>query len=349
MRTNTGKIVSLVLVLALTLAFSGCTRAVGLSAEELVEEVLRAQYEMETIRYEMEMTSTSEMEFDGEAVTTTMDITGSGAVDFVNEKMKMAMNTSMSMPLEDGMIQESEMQMYFLDGMMYMKTTVPGVPAMWMKMESPIGVQPIPVEQTIRLLKASEVEILRIEEINGTSCYAIKVIPDMKVLFEIMMQQMGEMTAELPEEAAEEMYPPEGMEEMFENVEIRQWIARDTFLPVKETMEMTMTFNGMTSETTTTTTYYAHNEPVSIELPSGAADAKDFSAMIDDMALDPPPPPTFATFEDFMEGLVIPADVTDADMERLRELYDKAASLADPEDDEAWDYFFQLMDELGIR
>ncbi|MCL0065633.1 hypothetical protein M1N79_01940, partial [Dehalococcoidia bacterium] len=292
MKTNTGKMLGLGLMLVLVLTSIGCLRPVdmdeglaeempcirpAITAEELVQEVIRAQHGMKTFRMEMVLTTTIVMELDGEVVTDTMDMETTGAFDLIKGQSKTLARTSM--PMDDGTVVESEAEAYLLDGVVYTKAITPGVPPMWIKMEMPVGALPTPAEQMILLLEASEVEILGIEKINGISCYAIKVIPDMKVFSEVMMQQMGAMFGPLlpPEGEAPGVCPPgevcpPGFEGMFDedafDITIRQWICRDTFFVVKENMEMTMTFEGMTSEAIGITWYYDHNEPVVIELPA---------------------------------------------------------------------------------
>ncbi len=325
MRTNRGKMGFLVLVLAmLMLTFSGCTGATGTTEEELVREVLEVHAGMESVRYEMEMT----VETEAMGKTTIVDMTGGGVIDFVDERMSMTMNTATLVEDEE---MEMKMEMYFVDGFMYTKMDIPDVPATWMKMESPMGIQTSSAEQMIRLLETSEVEIIGGEEVRGINTYKIKLIPDAQVLFEIVMEQMGMPTEEVP--------PPRGDEEVFTDITIKQWIAQDTFLPMKESMEMTMTILGMPMALTSTMHYYDHNEPITIELPPEAADAKCPVAMFEDMEMP--------TFEEYMSGAIIPAELAEADMERLEELYNK--TIAEPENKEAWNQFWDLKEELKIE
>ena len=266
---------SLLLVAALT----GCTGGVdGLTPEELVQNVVEASEGIETVQYEMSMTMDTTGNAAGEQIDMSITSSGGGVIDILNEKMQMTMTSRF--PEGEGMPSgDMEVQMYFIDGMLYIKNSMEGVPDCWTKGEMPWGFQPVPTEQLVQLLKASEVEIVGKEEVKGIDCFIVAVVPDVNKLMEIMAQQGG-----LPPEMMEAMT---GMEDMFRDVTITQWIARDTFLPVKEHTQMTMV---MTSENTTTpvpeggefemsmtmdmTAYYSnYNEVVSIVLPDGAAEA----------------------------------------------------------------------------
>jgi len=221
---------------------------------------------------------------DGKQTEMTMTSTGSAVIDLLNERMRMTMTTQVPIPEEARVPPEGPeymdmmMVMYFVDGMLYTKMSMPEMPDFWTKMEMPWG-QLVPIDQSVQLLKASEVEIQGIEAVNGIDTFVVAVVPDMEKLWEIMAQQMGvdPQMMEMPEEMPEDM---------FRDLAITQWIAKDTFLPVRERMQMTMVMtpnmgipvpeNGefeMTMTMDTTTYYHSYNEAVSIVLPPEAADA----------------------------------------------------------------------------
>ncbi len=226
-----------------------------ITTEELIGGMIKGLHEMETVRFETKAVST--VKFNTKIFT--MDVTGSGVVDFVNEKMKITKHSLT--PILDKVI-EVKMEVYYLDGMMYKKTTMPDVVPVWIKREAPWDLVS-PARISIKLLEAkgSEVEILGIEEINGISSYAIKIIPDIEVFSEIMTREIRRLRPEM----TEKMY--------FEDVIIREWIAKDTLLEVKGVIEMTKIAEGMTIEMITTSWFYDHNKPVVIELPIEATDA----------------------------------------------------------------------------
>ena len=315
------------LVLLLSVGLMGCARP-STTEEELVREVLQVHAGIESVRYEMEMS----VETEAKGKTTVVNMTGGGVIDFVDERMSMTMNTATLVEDEE---MEMKMEMYFVDGFMYTKIDMPDAPATWMKMESPMGIQASSVEQMIRLLETSEVEIIGEEEVRGINTYKIKLIPDVQVLFEIVMEQMG-----MP---AEEACLPLEAEEMFTDITIKQWIAQDTFLPMKESMEMTMAILGMPMALTSTMHYYDHNEPVTIELPPEAADAKCPVAMVEDMEMPPMPP-----FEEYMADATIPEGVSEEDLQRLEILYYEAIAKCGCCGGLKWDQFDALWDELGL-
>lgn len=265
---------SLLLVAALT----GCTGGVdGLTPEELVQNVVEASEGIETVQYEMSMTMDTTGNAAGETINMSMTSSGGGVIDILNEKMQMTMISQF--PEEEGMPGDMEMVMYFVDGMLYMKMSMADMPAYWTKSEMPWGMQPVPTEQLVQMLKSSEVELKGTAVVEGIDCFIVAVVPDMAKLMEIMAQQGG-----LPPEMMEAMT---GMEDMFRDVTITQWIARDTFLPVKEHTQMTMVMTSenmempvpegqefeMTMAMDMTAYYHSYNEVVEIVLPSEAAEA----------------------------------------------------------------------------
>lgn len=238
----------------------------GVTVEGITDQAISANAGIDTYRFDMVMT----MEEETSKVKMTSQM--SGAIDEPSEKMYMDMDMIMEMPGEEDM--EISMEMYLVEDWMYMKMEVPGEPPIWMKSPMEVGdweEWDIGSQQLDWLIDA-EVEFLRTETVDGTECYVLKVTPDLEKLWEWALQQIGE-----------EPIPGLDLEELISDFSVEQWVAKDTYLIVKDVTEMTMKFGPevtgmpfeMTYDIAATTVIYDINQPVTIELPAEAEEAEE--------------------------------------------------------------------------
>lgn len=257
------------------------------SATEIKDMALTNAENIDTCKFDMDMTMNMIVSNESGEFDTTMISNGSGVVDNVDKKMKMKMTTSMEMP--EGMEKSEAMEMYFVNNTMYMRmdTGTPEMPT-WTKMEMPEWYEGYwksqnQVGQQMELLNISEVERLRDEKVNGVDCYVLKIKPDLEQYWKIMMEQkgVGELIKSLPQNMSLDL-----IQKMIKDMTIKQWIAKDTNFPMKTEMQMKMVISsedlnitGMEEQFTmvmdqkTIMTFYDYNEPVSIELPEEAESA----------------------------------------------------------------------------
>ncbi|MCL0032776.1 hypothetical protein M1N06_03325 [Peptococcaceae bacterium] len=294
-------------VLLLMLA-SGCTKET-ITEEELVNKVVETYQKIETAKFDTNMTA--KVEFQAEEITESFEMitTGSGILDNVNQDLYMKMNTEVNLPQPqiDG-LQPAQpekmntlMEMYLIDNIMYSKTEMKIgedtiMPAEWVKMEMPQDYySTMGIDAYVQILKTSQIEFLPDEKVNGTECYVVKLTPDIEKFQEIIMNQMNVFGAdmfgtEMPTQDMEDS----NLSQMFKNLDITYWIAKDTFYPVKEHANMTIVLNPETLNTPDmpgnfemkmdiemTSTYHSYNEPVTIELPEEAKNAKSFEEMFE--------------------------------------------------------------------
>lgn len=281
------------LFLVLTLAFAaGCLVPVAdvdpaveeprveiaLTPEELVERMAEAMRALESLKAEAEMAMEMKTVIYGETVEMSSSTRSASQVDIINQRMKTTTILETTMPPmprvpEEFMEMEMEMEMYWVDGVAYMKVSpMPGMPPMWTKIEVPWMCFFGP---SIDLLKASRVEILGVEVVNGIETYVIEVVPDLGKFWELMAQHM--MLG--PEMAPDPALMDKDFEEMFEKANLKSWVCRDTFLTVKDQIQTTMVLEFMGEkqrvEMSGITRFHSFNEPVSIQLPPEAAEAME--------------------------------------------------------------------------
>ncbi|MCL0087564.1 hypothetical protein M1O24_02310 [Dehalococcoidia bacterium] len=278
MRMKIARVLPLFLVLTLAFAAAGCLVPVeearvkiALTPEELVEKMVEAIRDVESYQFDMEMTMDMKTVNYGETTETSSLIQSAGQVDRTNQRMMTTMIFETTMPPMPGVpeeVMEMEIEMYWLDGMIYMKASMMlGMPPMWTKGEMPWVCS---LEQAVDLLKVSQIDILRVEEVNGVEIYVIKVVPDLGKLWEIMMT-----TIIAPGMDLDPVAMGIDLEEMFDKITMKTWVCRDTFLPVKDQSQMTMVLEGMEKEMSTISRFHSFNEPVTIQLPAEAAEVEE--------------------------------------------------------------------------
>lgn len=251
-----------------------------MTAEEIRDAVVEAAGNITTVQYDMDM----DMSFSGEMTmpATMSDIVMSGIVDEVNQEMKMSM--TLDLPPEQG--GPMEMEMYVVADVMYQQIPIPGMPAIWGKLELPeeYWEEASVIGRAIELLESAQAELLGTEGVGGTDCYLLKVEPDVEKLWEKMMQQIAMFG--VVEEAMLAMSDLEEFEEMVESFSVKEWVAKDTFFLMKDETQMTMVMGPeamnlplgeeefeVTMDMEVSTEYWNYNQPVSIELPAEAEEA----------------------------------------------------------------------------
>lgn len=187
------------------------------------------------------------------------------------------------------------MEMYLIDSMMYSRTetNIDSIrPAEWIKIEMPRDYYSmVGMGAYVRILKVSEIEFLPDEEVNGIECYVVRLTPDLKEFREVIIDQMKVFRVYMfgTEVRIRDIEASEKLSQMFRNLDIIYWIAKDTFYLIKERINMTMVLNPeITSENfemrmdlEITNTYHSHNEPVTVELSEEAKGASLLEKMFE--------------------------------------------------------------------
>jgi len=291
-KTIAGLIAVVALVAVAT--FAGCIEEEQMSTAKIKEMVLATAENIDTYKFDMDMTQKTLISNEtGEMEMTTLS-TGNGVVDNLNKKMKLEMTMTMKMPEKAEMPEtmEMKMDMYFINNTMYTKMDmgIPEMPAQWTKMEMPEGYEESwesqnQVDQQMELLKVSEMELLEDEKVNDVDCYVLKLTPDIEKYWDIMMKQEG--MSELMQNLQQNVSFDIG--EMIKEMSLKYWIAKDTKFPMKTEMQIKMVMSSedlnipeteeeftMTMDQRTDMVFYDYNKPVTIELPKEAESAAGF-------------------------------------------------------------------------
>ena len=265
------RILLLPLLLALIIAAVGCAEEAKISEEELIEGAIAAARDIETYQFDMNTGTDMSGEMGDEEIEAGhSSIEDAGVVDNINRRIQIETSTEHELPPE-GAIERHSRATYLIGDVIYIKQPIPGVE--WTKREMRgLWDREDQMRQQVELFKASEIDRIDTETINGIPCYAVELIPSLEKLWEIM--RPTEFEAE-----------PLDLEQVFKSVSLNQWYAEGSFLPVKAQLEVTMLLGSenfdlpedtmmVTGEITYNlariVVFHHYNEAVSIELPPEA-------------------------------------------------------------------------------
>jgi hypothetical protein len=276
-------LLSLALVLSFSLvAFVGCGEKLTQGEiDELIANITSAK--PETFSFDMHVPLSVEVAGGSEPGTLTAAIFSTGVIDVVNEDMQMAMDMTMDIPDEGE--QDMSAEIYFVDDWVYMGMDIPDLGEQWMKMraDEDMWQQQCPLEQQLEMWEgAVEVRSLGSQTVNGVECFLYEIEPDMAVLSDMLAQGTSGMGFDLSGFDVAELY---------QELSVKGWLAQDSYLPVQMEVKVVMEvgaddaaafggdFDSMTIDVIMNMNFYDYNQPVSIELPPEALEAKEMPQM----------------------------------------------------------------------
>jgi hypothetical protein len=272
--------VSLALVLFITVL--GCTTT-PLTDEQIASNALGAYPQVNTVKMNMDMSMTMDAVGGQEPLSYQMEMTADGLVDMKKTAMSLSMNIDIDITELEA--QNLSTDMYIVDGWVYMKIDMPKLGAQWIKskLDDSLWTRQNQLEQQMQLLKSAiGIKSLGNETINGSNCYVLEITPDMAALSDFVNSQLGS-------QAGADALQDTDLSKMFKSVTIKEWLARDTFLPARMEMNLKMEMNREDFSNSTegyeklavdmamTTVYSDYNKPVAITLPPEAAKAVEQS------------------------------------------------------------------------
>lgn len=185
----------------------------------------------------------------------------SGAMDEANQAMYMTMTA----PDID-----YTMQMYITDGWLYMID--PDYSTSWIKtrLTEDIWEQQNPTAQQLELLEGFvEAKYLAMQNIGGSNCYKIEVVPNWNAI--LGATDMDET----------DYYSTEQLVDMIKDTECMVWVEEASYYPVQLYFSMTMEMDILGEKYSVTMdmtmTFTDINQPVNITLPAAASSATEIS------------------------------------------------------------------------
>jgi outer membrane lipoprotein-sorting protein len=283
-----------VMLVVMSFSFVGCEEELP-TPEEVIEKLVKAHTDVKSYEMEgnMDMKMVLDIPEEEMSIGIPMDINAAvdinAAFDGANEEMVTVMDIDIDMSGEATM--KMAMEMYLVDGWMYMMMDMPMMSPQWKKTEMSYSevlekMESIDfTEMQVELLKSSDIMVAGEEKVDDVECYTIEVSPDMSKLLEILIQQSqltGDSMFDMPVDDFDEMMA--NIDDMIKSVSAKYWIAKDTYYIVKGDvafiMEMTPEAMGVPDEegsismdVTMFMRLFNYDKPVSIVLPTEAEDA----------------------------------------------------------------------------
>lgn len=268
-------LVCLTLVLALPLGLSSC--AGKLSAAEIASRAVDAYSKVETYAVNDSLTATTEVVGGDRPGKTVTSQNTTGLVDMTGRQIEMAVIQNGS-PLS-GM--QSSTELYLVDEWLYVKNDIHGIEdddhEIWVKLDltdeqlnrnDSLWADKDRLTQQIEFLRtAREVTLRGSEKVNGIDSYVLEIKPDWPVLTEWLALQppwRGPRFFDFPR--------------LSRALLVRQWIAKDTYLPIRVDIEAIYEMVSFGSSKSTVelkgqVNFHDYNKPVRIEPPHDALNA----------------------------------------------------------------------------
>ena len=116
--------------------------------------------------------------------------------------------------------------------------------------------------QQLETFTFAEVKHAGEETVNGIDCYVLDITLDTDELIDFAMEQPG------MEDALEGISISELLSGI-NDMTIKEWVAKDTNLPVKEQMSFSFSIDGVTVDMDMTMRIYDYNESLDVTPPAG--------------------------------------------------------------------------------
>jgi len=249
----------------------------GMTAEQIIQNMEAAALSRSSVHLEgTEIVSGTVQETWGEQSLINMVANITGDIDTKN--LELSMNIDMDMNMTTGGHTENQMmnmQMYLVDGWMYEGMDMMGK-NYWYKIDFTDVFDEMYEQQRDSMLQseeliedAIEVNVVDEETVNGVVCWKLDIQPDLERLFDWAQSEMSDIIGNLPSDV--------DLGEMFQDIAVTEWVAKDTYYPIRCDMTMTMNIEGAEFDASATMNYSNFNQPVTITLPAAAIAAEEIS------------------------------------------------------------------------
>ena len=252
------------------------------TAQQIVTNVVEAVGNQYLAKFDLHLESNLNAALSKQqtSVKATQDYTGS--LDLASQQLQLTGNGVIEVPDK----YTFELSMYAVDETVYSMIRGLGYSGEWFKME-PTQEQysgfyynwgMIPWQ--VNLLKTSDVELLGNERLAAIDCYVLNIKPDLDEIWNIVSQPGGFMAG-----GATSFNKPTNVSDVIKNVSIKEWVAKDTFLPVRFDVSLRLLINPKyiqyqdyaqgTIDNQLQFVYYGYGNPISISLPPEAERAQE--------------------------------------------------------------------------
>ncbi len=256
-----------------------------LSGRELIDILSRCSSTVSSATMKIDITEDLMATGNDNRIDFILFLTGDGAIDVTNKKMKMSVAAELKFPIPIPIEKNIKGEAYFVDGWQYVHMNVVGGDS-WLKREYSDEIwetNNLLSEQQEMLKKAIDLSILGAEKIDDVDCLVVLYKPDMTTFtgyYEyIYSQPSGPDLSNLD------------FSDAFKTFDIKMWITRDEYLPKKMTANVDLDATFPIAESNFSShdlnlagniemdiQFQDFNKPVVIELPAQALRARQMSS-----------------------------------------------------------------------
>lgn len=245
------------------------------TAPEIAAGALKASQEMKSLKFDIDYSMSLSLPTGNETGPMSMQETGAGSIDIQQRQMDLAMNMSMDIPNQGK--QNRTAEIYSTDGWMYVMVSVAGAGDQWtkMKLTDELWTAQSRISSVTDFLKSPVgLQALGSESVGGVDCYVLNITPDMTSLSNWVAGQA---------QAGQNGVNP-GVTDMskdFQNIVVKEWIGKNTLLPVKEIIAIKMdttsggSGSGMELQMNVSLAFHDYGTAVTVQLPPEALNAKE--------------------------------------------------------------------------
>lgn len=277
------KILLMLILVLVLLPLTACEQEIPPEGE-VIDNVIDAMSEVET--YQQDMDIALQLYFMAEDMPSffpldiDIDLNAVTAHDLVNQAMKTAIELVVTGADEDSI--KVEMELYTLDGNIYVMMDYPILSPMWNKSEIPeMLTQQMDASRILtELLQRMDMEVTGTESREGVNCYVLEAAPDIGRIIESLAGLAGEYDPGLSDSDREMI------DRIFQDFTVKVWVARDTYRVIYADIHIKMEFSpemmgaydqeGLFSLDAAIGMYYHHyDRSVEIDLPPEAEEASE--------------------------------------------------------------------------
>jgi hypothetical protein len=267
-----------ILGLAVALLFTSCLRK-NLSADEIKADVLAAASEVSTVTIQQAVNEDGQTIGGPYAGSSTASSQSLSNIDSRNGIRITSVDIETEVPIVGK--QHFSNQMYVVDGWLYAKLGSQNGDYRWTKMKRPFDPGESELFQQMALLKAAQkISSLGEEKLDGIDCYILQIEPDAQQAMNWLLSQTRAADISVTELSAV-------TNRAVKSFTFKQWISKETFLPVKTTgnvvLEILPKMSGVPFDDyervnysiQAQANYSDYGQPVVIVLPPEAQNARE--------------------------------------------------------------------------
>jgi len=270
---------ALLLVIILLTSMMGCSgggsNVKGITVQNVGEKVRTALQSLHSYEADMEMAANVEGVVEGQTMALKMSAKANGAMDLEAKKSGTEMAISVTGKAGTEKVdQTTKTSTYIIEDTAYVGTADESGKMTWKTQSAPSSTwdQQQQTQQMMSLLDSSNIKYLKSEKVQSTQCYLVELDPDLNLLWNFIMQQMGSSSPDMDTSQ---------LSNAIKEATVKYWFDQDTLffrkVYVYIDMEMDAEMLGAKSGSVKyiielTSDFNKYNTNMNIQLPAEATE-----------------------------------------------------------------------------